>query len=288
MTRQERSLMSKIKPYSLALILTWAVTLIPSAYFAYMQVQENNIVDQYLALNNLNDLPISKETAIHVSDQVRKDFNTDESSFVALNMAERPFLREDAGFLLTNKEGLCGQGTRVIVNVLNKMGFDATRITLYNRELQPAHTLASVVINNQEFFVDSINSSEEVNGLLRNDNISSNDFNIMHYSDDILKRREFLRTSQSDKKVSHSEFFDMYGLYSYEATPYTKLITKLGFDMRVFNLQRPGRWISILAEKPNMIMLVLAFIASIVITYLLHKTGIIRIALRMITADHKD
>src|SRR3989304_4043142 len=99
--------MSNRKKYFLALISAWMVTLLPSIYYAYMQVQEDKIVDHYLYSNNLIRLPISRETAVRVSDRVRKDFNVLESTFVALKMAERPFLREDSGFLLTHKEGLC-------------------------------------------------------------------------------------------------------------------------------------------------------------------------------------
>lgn len=209
------------KKYFLALLVTWAVTLIPSMYYAYTQVQENRIVDDYLSSNDFIGLPVSKETAIRVSDQVRSDFNTKESSFVALKMAERPFLREDVGFLLVHKEGVCGEGTRVIVNLLDRLGFDVTRVTLFNRRLQSTHTLVSVVIDDQEFFVDSINSSTEVTDVLRHDNIASNDFDLMHYSDDILERRAFAKADhESFISQAQIKFFNRYALYSYEATPY--------------------------------------------------------------------
>jgi hypothetical protein len=272
----------KQKQHLAVLTLVGVIALLPSMYYAYMQIEENKIVDHYLSQNKLGGLPVSKETAIRVSDQVRDDFNVNESSFTALNLAERPFLRKDVGFLLTHKEGLCGEGTRVIVNLLSRLGFNASRITLFNRELQSAHTLVSVVIDEQEFFLDSINSTEEVNELLRNNNISSNDFNLMHYSDNISTRREFARTGQSRiDQEGLIKFFDRYWLYSYEATPYSKILTKIGFDVRVFNFKRPNQWISVLSEKPNKIMFLFTLIVSVLTLYLLHKLKIVRKILLM-------
>ena len=278
------SLMSNRKKYCLVLILIWALTLLPSLHYAYKQVEENRIVDHYLYSNKLIGLPINRTSAVRVSDQVRRDFNIQESSFVALNMVERPFLREDVGSLLTHKEGLCGEGTRVIVVLLNRLGFDATRITLFDKQLQGSHTLVSVVIDGQEFFIDSINSSSETNELLRNTDISANDFNLMHYSDNIAKRREFKRTDQSGRPDAYIEFLNNYWLYSYEAVPYSKLLTTIGFDMRVFNLNRPYHFVSIMAEEPNMVMFLITLMISVFIVYLLHKLGIIRKVLRMVVA----
>jgi hypothetical protein len=273
----------KQRQYRVVMALIWLVALFPSMYFVYLQFQENDIVDEYLSQNGLDGLPVDKETAIRISDQVREDFNVDESSFTALNLAERPFLREDVGFLLTHKEGLCGEGTRVLVNLLSRLGFNASRITLYDSALQSSHTLVSVVIDQQEFFLDSINSTAEVNDLLRERNLSSDDFNVSHYSDDITIRRQFTILDHSEIGQSGAfNFFDEYWLYSYEATPYLKLLTGMGFDIRVFNFKRPNHWISTLAERPNTIMSIVTFFVSVLMMYLLHKFGIIRRILRMV------
>lgn len=276
--------MSNQKKYFIALILTWTAILIPSMYYAYMQVKENKIVDQYLYLNNLIGLPISKETAVRVSDQVRRDFNVNKSCFVVLKMAERPFLREDAGFLLTHKEGLCGEGTRVIVNLLNRLGFDATRLNIIDRKLQSGHTLVSVVIDGQEFFVDSLNSSEATNDLLKKNIISSNDFFHMHNSDNIVKRREFVISDKSYSQEGYVKFFNYYWIYSYGAIPFSKLLTKIGFDVIVLNFNRPNKLVSVMAEQPNMVMFIVTFIASVFTMFLLHKLRVIRNILRMNTA----
>ena len=269
------------KKYYLVLSLTCAIALLPSMYYAYRQVEENRIVDRYLSSNNLVGYPVSKETAVRVSNQVRTDFNIKETSFVALNLAERPFLREDVGFLLTHKEGVCGEGARVVANLLNRLGFDATRITLFNRNLQASHTLVSVLIDEHEFLVDSINSSEAANKLLINSDISSNDFNLLHYSNDISTRRKFVNVNRSNQAKENVEFFDHYWLYSYEATPYSKLLTKIGIDVRVFNFDRPSRWLSIMAEKPNSVRFFVSFVTAICAMYLLHKSRIIKAILRI-------
>ena len=269
------------KKYYLVLSLTCAIALLPSMYYAYRQVEENRIVDRYLSSNNLVGYPVSKETAVRVSNQVRTDFNIKETSFVALNLAERPFLREDVGFLLTHKEGVCGEGARVVANLLNRLGFDATRITLFNRNLQASHTLVSVLIDEHEFLVDSINSSEAANKLLINSDISSNDFNLLHYSNDISTRRKFVNVNRSNQAKEYVEFFDHYWLYSYEATPYSKLLTKIGIDVRVFNFDRPSRWLSIMAEKPNSVRFFVSFVTAICAMYLLHKSRIIKTILRI-------
>ncbi|MCK5697044.1 MAG: hypothetical protein KAI02_02720 [Gammaproteobacteria bacterium] len=269
--------MSNKKKYYAVLVLIWIATLIPFIFYSYIQIQENMIIDQYLSSNKLDGLPITKETAVQVSNQVRKDFNINESSFVNLNLADRPFLREDVGFLLIHKEGVCGEGTRVIINLLNRLGFDATRITLYNKKLQSAHTLVSVLIDKNEFFVDSINSLDEVNKLLVKTNISSNDFNFLHYTDNLSKRREFVESNTLDKSKEFINFFKEYWLYSYEATPYSKLLTKIGFNVKVFNFNRPNQWLSLIAEKPNLVMLFISLMTSIIIMYLLSKFRIIAI-----------
>ena len=101
----------------------------------------------------------------------------------------------------------------MIVNLLNRLGFDATRITLYDKKLEASHTLVSVVNEGKEFFVDSINSSEDVNRLLIKYNISSKYFDLIHYSDNFIKRREFIKMDRHENKLEfHKFFFDNYWL----------------------------------------------------------------------------
>ena len=260
------------------LLLFWVLLalggLIPVKYFL-TQMEENQMVTSYLLKNNLVGLNISKESALKVSDQVRKDFNIKESSWVGLNMDDRPFLREDVATLLTYKEGVCGEGTRVIVDLLNRLGFDATRVTFYNKRLQAEHTLVSVIINEKEFFVDTINSLPKINTLLREHNISSDDFDVIHYADNITDRRLFAEESKG-KKRDFSKELEYYWLYSYTATPYTKLLSKIGFDVRVFNFDRPSRMASILAERPSSLMFIVTLVMYLILLYFLHRFQSIR------------
>lgn len=255
----------------------WLLTMIPALFFAVKQLHETRVIDQYLAENDLLGLPLEKSSAIAVSDVVRRDFNTDKKTFVALKMGNRPFLREDTTFLLKYREGVCGEGTRVIVNLLRRLGFDATRVTLYNKELVPAHTLVSVVVDGQEFFVDSINSPADTTRVLKEHDISSDQFSLLHYSDDIAVRKQFAKLDHAQgKPAAYQRFLDYFWLYSYEATPYAKLLTRLGLDVRVFNFQRPVSILSSVAEKPNALLAAVSVLLSLITVLLLHVSGLVK------------
>jgi hypothetical protein len=246
----------------LFLMVLFLIMMTPSLYWLFEYHQGNLLIDNYLETRGLNQNKLSKNLAMKVSDSIRNDFNTNEKEFKKLKMRNRPFLRNDVNFLLKYKEGLCGEGARVIVLLLNRLGFDARRVTLYNKYLQASHTLVSVKFGNREFLIDSINSSKEENQLLKKYDVSSEDFQIMHYSSNIIKRRQFQPTS-GRPELNH--FFEHYWIYSYEAIPVTKILTKLGFDVRVFNLMRPPRLVSILAERPMMIKIFTNIVISCVV-----------------------
>lgn len=254
-------------------ITTLFIAMLPALYYAYLQILEERQTSNYLATNHLLNLPLTKETALLVAKKVRADFNVDEKNFRALNWDRRPFLREDTGFLLEFKEGACGEGTRVIVNLLNTLGFDATRVTLFNRSLQPMHTLVSVQLQTREFFVDSINSTEQTTQLLSEHDISVTHFYVSHYSANIKVRKSFRNTGILLPNDSQ-DFFSQYWLYSYEATPYTKIASSLGLDIRVFNFDRPPKWISSLAEKPNLVRFLIWFILAVITTFVMHWSGL--------------
>jgi hypothetical protein len=263
--------MSDQVKYRVVLLLIWAVTLLPAVGFFDKRMKSDSEINTYLSMHGLHRLPLTRETAIRVSDQIRKDFNTNADTFKALNVGTRPYLREDVAFLLKHREGLCGEGARVLVRLLIDMGFDATRITLYNRHLQSSHTLVSVMLDGKEFLVDSINSTPSDNETLKRYVVSTNGFNLLHYTDDIVERqkRELVQLSTRTPKELQS-FYDSYWLYSYEAIPTTKVLTGLGINIRVFNFQRPGKWISALAERPNTFLFVLSLVCSVLITFLAH------------------
>src|SRR5215467_14880716 len=154
----------------------FAVTLVPPFYYLVLQYKEDRIVEEYMAEHQLQNLPVSKATAISIARQVAADFNVKPQTFHWLKMDNRPFLREDAGFLLTHKEGRCGEGARVIVRLLNASGFDATRVNLYDRYMQFPHTLVSVQLGKDRFWIDTINSKDNLRDLLEKKDISEDNF----------------------------------------------------------------------------------------------------------------
>ncbi len=229
---------------------------LPASYFLLHQWQENRIVDAYLEEIGLSEAPVNRATAVAVSRAVRRDFNVDETRFDAIQYGSRPFLREDTEFLLTHREGLCGEGTRVIANLLQRLDFDATRVTLYNRELESAHTLVSVSLDGREILVDSINAMPEVTQTLETHDLSTADFNVLSYNDNLAERRRMAGNLHGYDEAT-IDFFTKYWLYSYEALPYAKLLTTVGLDVRAFNFDRPSLWVSSLAEKPHLVHAIL-------------------------------
>jgi hypothetical protein len=228
------------------------LSFLPSVGLLVMQHQEDVALRGYLSAKGLLGAPVTWHTAIEVSQAVRADFEVRADHWREFDPSHRPFLRHDSMWLLRVREGLCGEGTRVLVDLLNELGFDATRITLYDRYFGPEHTLASVVIDGEERFVDSINSTELENTFLRENVVAIRDFPILHYGEQTLERRE-PGGSRGPRSQGAGEkwFFDTFRAYSYEAIPVTKLLAILGLDSHVLMLRRPGHFISQLAEKPR-------------------------------------
>jgi hypothetical protein len=220
-------------------------------FFLARDWHEERLIVAYLQNNGLKGVPVSKQTAVRVSDTVRRDFEVDERKWTRLKMDRRPFLREDTGFLLEAREGLCGEGTRVIVNLLLELGFDATRVVLYDRQLNPIHTLVSIVIDGEEYFIDSINSPDDFNNYLRDHQFSAKSFNLISHQEDIIDLRKEIAAKKSRGSEPELEPF---WLYSYEATPVTKVARLMGWQLRAFNHSRPPRLLSALAEKPNLVL----------------------------------
>lgn len=253
----------------IALGVVMLVALIPSFYYLIQQWKENRIVYGYIHEHGFDELPANKESAIKVSEQVIADFNVDLSTFKVLRMDDRPFLREDAGFLLTCREGVCGEGARVIVRLLNAMGYDATRVTLYDRYMQFAHTLVSVQEGDRSYWIDSINSNDTLTVLLTKRDISEKSFNYLNYSDKISDRLDAIQYHRDVQEADELKILlDRYFLYSFEAIPVTKLLAKIGINWRVFNLRRPPHFISVLAEEPHMVMFWFYFFIAVAITIL--------------------
>lgn len=219
------------------------VLLFPACHQSYLQAQENRIVREYLVENGLVGLPQSRETIVRVVDQVRKDFNIDEASWTGFDRYGGGFLRHDTEELLQHREGLCGEGSRVVINLLDGLGYNATRVGLFSPQLRLTHALVSVRLGEKEFLVDSINSFPEVNEVIDTVEISPEHFPFERY------RQPLPELPTHDPRLM--DFIARYPVYSYEAVPYTKLLYAVGVDTRVIALERPSHFVSMLAEKPH-------------------------------------
>jgi hypothetical protein len=238
-------------------VLVVAASFVPAGHFLVRQHQEDEAVRAYVAARGLRGAPSTRDTALAVSNALRADFEVREERWTRLSLSDRPFLREDTAWLLEAKEGLCGEGTRVLVGILQEMGFDATRVSLYDRFLRSEHTLASVIVDGREVFVDSINSTDRVNAFLGAHDISTRDFPVTRYAEDIVDRMEAgaeIARQQRPQDPDHQAFFEKFRLFSYEAVPASKLASAAGLDWRVFNLRRPSPFVSRLAERPRAIL----------------------------------
>lgn len=257
----------------------WIVLASPAFFYAYKQSGENSTLNRYLDEMNLSQEISDWEKAKLVSSKLREDFVIDESRFKHLDLSDRPFLRETSEELLEIREGLCGEGTRVLVNLLILSGLDATRISLYDRYLNSSHTLVSLQLDDGEYLIDSINTPEYTNNYINSNQINSESFQIVKYSDDVTKRMEDFRAfsdqnkntvvSDNPNKTVEQRFYERFLYYSYEAIPYTKLAGALKLDTRVFNFDRPSIFFSSLAEKPYLIMVWFWIILSTSITLLI-------------------
>ena len=237
-------------------VLIVVASFVPAGHFLVRQRQEDQVVRAYVAARGLQGAPATRDTALAVSKALRADFEVREERWKRMGLSDRPFLRQDTAWLLETKEGLCGEGTRVLVSVLQEMGFDATRVSLYDRFLRSEHTLASVLLDGREVFVDSINSTDRVNAFLGTHDISAQDFPLTRYAEDIVDRMEAgaaLARAQRSQEPDYQAFFEKFRLFSYEAVPASKLVSAAGLDWRVFNLRRPSPWVSWLAERPRAI-----------------------------------
>jgi len=232
-----------------------------SCYNFFLHLKEERAIEQYLKSNGISlDAPLSKELAIKVSEIVYRDFNTNTKTWKHLDLKRRPFLRNSVSELLVWKEGVCGEGARVIVRLLQKLGFDATRINLYTPKLGgTGHVAVSVLLNGKEFFVDTINSPSWFHRLVKESNVGTYCYSIIHY-----KVRLERKGKECKMLVEH------YPLYSYEAIPFSKILNLLGFDVYVLNLSRPNKYISYLAEsvylaKALVLLLLSLFSVSLIV-----------------------
>lgn len=230
--------------------LAMVLALMPAAYFAWLQCAELDAIDQYIAAHALQASALDFESAKRVSQVIRDDFLTDTEQFSALDLSDRPFLRESTLFLLEHREGLCGEGTRVLISVLHRLGFDAARVSLYDRNLRSAHTLAAVRLDGRNVLIDSINSHKETTRLLESERVTPKLFGQLQYADSTYNPAYDKAKPATNVSPDVALFKKRFWMYSYETLPLTKLLAKLGLESRVFIRDRPPRSLAILAERP--------------------------------------
>jgi hypothetical protein len=182
-----------------------------------------------------------------ISDYVDNDFNTNEEEWQHSSLIGRSFLRNSVMELLELKEGVCGEGTRIIIRILQSLGYDATRLAFYDKRFGAAHALISVNIKGTEIIVDTINFNKELHEILRDSNVTTKSIDIVYYD-------ERFQSIERDVKSPFSKFFKKnYSTYSYESIPYDKFVSKLGSSKHIFNFNRPNKYISYLAESVYLI-----------------------------------
>lgn len=77
------------------------------------------------------------------------------------NKRARPALRHSAYDTWTMQEGRCGEGARLLVNLLQLSGIPAARVNLSEASKKLYHTAVVFYDNNDWWLIDSINSSPE-------------------------------------------------------------------------------------------------------------------------------
>ncbi len=230
----------------------------------YYHYKEEKIIQQYIADMNIkrDDFNTTPEYFSAISDYLNSDFNTDVESWKHSDLLGRSFLRNSVLELLEIKEGVCGEGTRMMIRILHSLGYNASRLAFYDKEFGAAHALVSVLIGDSEIVVDTINFNKELHEIFRNNKINMKMINIIHYDD------RFSEINKS-KPSEFSKFFkEHYAIYSYESIPYVKFASKLGADKFIFNFSRPNKYISYLAESVYLIKAIVAFVLLILLLLL--------------------
>jgi hypothetical protein len=246
----------KIKVIKSIFVIIGGVFLMLAFYNAYWHYKEEKFIKGYiLKMGIIESQYNSKIEYFHaISDFVNNDFNKDKSTWKYTNLQNRPFLRQSVYELLTNKEGLCGEGARVMVRILHSLGYDATRLAFYSKKFGAAHALVSVYADGVEMIVDSINYPKELNQIIRKNPHSMSEIDLIYYGQRFIKK-------SSNELTPFAKFFqEHYATYSYEAIPCSKLISALGFNMHIFNYDRPNKLLSYIAESVFLIKSIVFFI----------------------------
>ncbi|MEI6681831.1 MAG: hypothetical protein WCO44_04350 [Bacteroidota bacterium] len=191
----------------------------------------------------------SKKNAFILSDKIRSEFEVDTTKWKnrSTDYGKMPYFRYSVKKLLNAREALCGGGARVVCRLLLESGYDATRVVLFKRNFGAlGHVVVSVVIKGKEYWIDTLNSSDDLNELMKKKDINALTVKIIPYQQRYNPR--FIDVKYNSDSLIN-KFQHSYIAYSYEALPFSKLLNSIGVDVYVLNLKRPPYIFSYLAES---------------------------------------
>jgi hypothetical protein len=220
-----------------------------NALFICQHYSETAFVHKFVEKHSLKFPVQSKKNAFIVSDTLRRLFVLDTSKWNhrSTNFRKMPFFRASVKNLLSSREALCGGGARVLCRMLLESGYDATRVVLVTKNFGAmGHVVVSVIIDGKEYWIDTLNSPESLNLLLKNENINSGTVKVITYRQ--RYNPEFTNVKYSNDSLIN-EFQHTYIAYTYESVPLSKLLNAAGFDVFVLNFKRPSVIFSYLAES---------------------------------------
>jgi len=220
-----------------------------NAVFICQHYSEKKFVQKFVKSHSLEFSAQSKKNAFIVSDTLRRLFVLDTSKWNhrSTNFRKMPFFRTSVRNLLSSREAICGGGARVLCRILLESGYDATRVVLVKKNFGAmGHVVVSVIIDGKEYWIDTLNSPESLNQLLKKEHIYSGTVKIIPYRQ--RYNPEFTNVKYSADSLIN-EFQHEYIAYTYESVPLSKLLNAAGFDVFVLNFKRPPVIFSYLAES---------------------------------------
>ena len=245
----KRPVVSRKTFFVIVIIFFFVVNIV----FLCLHYVETCVVNKFIENHALKFSDQSKKNAFLISDNLRAEFEVDTTKWKinTSDFAKLPFFRTSVKKLLSSREALCGGGARVLCRILLESGYNATRVVLFTRNFGAmGHVIVSIMVNGKEYFIDTLNSPDDLNELLKKYDINSDAIKIIPYKQRYNKKFIDVRYSK-DSLISN--FQRNYIAYSYEAVPFSKLLNSIGFDVYVLNLKRPPFIFSYFAESVNLL-----------------------------------
>ena len=136
------------------------VSLISVIYFSFLYVQDKHYVKGYIKYLNENSIingeMSSYEKSIGIRDFILRSINTDLRTCKFFDYSRRPLWGYRVSDILKSREGQCGEGTRLLINILSALDIPSRRVYLYNYTMN--HALVEIFDGKYWILLDSINS----------------------------------------------------------------------------------------------------------------------------------